>query len=353
MSMEVSIQKKFNGFDLDLSFKNENQKLGILGASGSGKSMTLKCIAGVIKPDSGRIVLNGKVLFDSEKKINLSSRERKVGYLFQHYALFPTMTVEGNIGIGIKKHKEMKRQIIANKIKEFRLEGLEKRYPWELSGGQQQRVALARMLVCEPDVIMLDEPFSALDSFLREVLQQQLIESLADYQGDVILVTHSRDEVYGFCERLMVVDKGKKLIVGEMKDIFENPVHVEVARLTGCKNISPIRKINEYTLEAIHWGTILKTNTPIGDKIRFVGLRAHDFIPMWEQPQDNYIPYRLSGRGSLPFEEHFYLSPTNSVQCDSPLCWFVQKDRIEELTKKGNPLYLHLPRERLFLLEQW
>lgn len=351
MSMEVSIKKNYNGFNLDLCFSNENKRLGILGASGSGKSMTLKCIAGVIKPDHGQIALNGRVLFDSTMKINISPQERKVGYLFQNYALFPTMTVYDNIGIGVKKNKDVKKDFIIKKIKEFRLEGLEKRYPSELSGGQQQRVALARMLACEPDVIMLDEPFSALDSFLKEILQHQLIESLQDYKGDVILVTHSRNEVYRFCERLMVVDEGAPIIIGDTRNIFENPTYMEVAKLTGCKNISPIRKIDEFTLEALHWKTILKTKVSISDTIRFVGIRAHDFVPRWNIPKDNYIKYVPSGGGSLPFEEHFYVKPVNDNNDDNFICWFVQKDRTNELKEKGQPQYLHLPSENLLLLK--
>ena len=351
MAIEVSIKKKFEGFTLDVDLYNNNQKMGILGASGSGKSMTLKCIAGVEKPDKGRIVLNGKVLFDSEKKINLPSQERKVGYLFQNYALFPTMNVAENIGIGIKKPKDIKRQMVAAKIKEFRLEGLEKRYPSEISGGQQQRVALARMLSADPDVIMLDEPFSALDSFLKEVLQQQLLDILADYHGDIIMVSHSRDEVYRFCERLMVVDQGRTIVVGDTEEVFENPRRVEAAKLTGCKNISSIRRIDEYTMEALAWGVTLNITKKIEENIRYVGIRAHDLTPYWEKPENNFIKYELTGRGSLPFEEHFFVKANTLDRDDEPICWFVQKDRIDDLRKKGDPHYLHFPEESLLLME--
>lgn len=152
------------------------------------------------RPDEGRIVLNDRVLFDSEKKINLTPQKRNVGYLFQNYALFPNMTVEANIAAGLKCPEREKQEIVREMIRLFKMEGLEKRYPSQLSGGQQQRTALARILAYEPDVIMLDEPFSALDFYLKEQLQLQVKEVLKNYSGDALLVTHSRDEVYRFCE---------------------------------------------------------------------------------------------------------------------------------------------------------
>ena len=166
MSLFVDIRKKLKGFSLNVSFETNGDYLGVLGSSGSGKSMTLKCIAGIETPDEGLIILNGKVLFDSKKKINLKPQERNIGYLFQNYALFPNMTVEKNIGIGLKGSKYEKNRKINEIIEAFHLQGLEKKYPRQLSGGQQQRVALARCIIYKPDVLMLDEPFSALDTYL-------------------------------------------------------------------------------------------------------------------------------------------------------------------------------------------
>jgi len=167
MSLYVDIKKSLNGFKLDVNFEAGKQTTGLLGASGCGKSMTLKCIAGIEKPDSGVIMLNDKILFDSTKKINIPPQERNTGYLFQNYALFPNMTTLQNISIGLKLPKHERDKIVKEKITKFGLSGLENRYPNQLSGGQQQRVALARILAKEPDILMLDEPFSALDSFLK------------------------------------------------------------------------------------------------------------------------------------------------------------------------------------------
>ena len=137
MSLQAIIKKRFSGFSLDVSLNTDGGVMGILGASGSGKSMTLKCIAGIETPDEGRIVLNGRVLFDSEKHINLPPQKRRVGYLFQQYALFPNMSVEQNILCGIREGtRAEKRTLLSEKIRLFRLEGLEKKHPAQLSGGQ-------------------------------------------------------------------------------------------------------------------------------------------------------------------------------------------------------------------------
>ncbi|MFR5131354.1 MAG: sulfate/molybdate ABC transporter ATP-binding protein [Terrisporobacter sp.] len=169
MSLILDIEKDFGSFYLKANIKQEKGVLGFLGESGCGKSMTLKCIAGIVKPDRGRIVLNGRVLFDSEKKINLPPQERRVGYLFQNYALFPHMTTKENIEIGLSNlSKDEKDKVVKEHLTKMKLEGFENRYPHQLSGGQQQRIAFARALACNPEILLLDEPFSALDNHLKK-----------------------------------------------------------------------------------------------------------------------------------------------------------------------------------------
>ncbi len=349
MAINVAIKKRLKGFHLDVEFNSVNQRTAILGASGSGKSLTLKCIAGIEKPDSGRIILNDRVLFDSDRKLNLTPQKRRVGYLFQNYALFPTMTVEENIGVAIMASRAEKRRLVNEKIKEYHLEGLKDRYPSELSGGQQQRVALARMLVSNPDIIMLDEPFSSLDSYLKELLQQQLLESLKDYQKDVLLVTHNRDEAYRFCERLLVISKGSTIISGNTKELFERPVKMEAARLIGCKNISRIRILGNHALEAIDWGICLATDQELTDQHHYVGIHSYDLIPAWEKPERNDIPFRMAGRGYLPMEEHFLIRTENPA-VEECLSWDIPKGG-RGLQEKGLPTYLHFPQDKLLLLE--
>ena len=192
-SLKVNVQKELKEFDLDVNFELKKGCLGILGPSGCGKSMTLKSIAGIVDPDKGVVSLNADeetIYFDSNKKINLKPQKRNVGYLFQNYALFPNMTVEENVACGLSKDDDKK--IVSDMIKRFHLEGLEKRYPRQLSGGQQQRVALARILAYGPDVILLDEPFSAMDTFLKEQLRIELANLLKGFNGFSIMVTHNR-----------------------------------------------------------------------------------------------------------------------------------------------------------------
>ena len=222
MSLHVDIRKRLGSFVLESAFEQDGGVLGLLGASGCGKSMTLKCIAGIEKPDEGRIVLDGRVLYDSAARVNLPPQQRQVGYLFQNYALFPNMTVRQNIAVGLHREKDRRKREreLEDAIHLFQLDGLENHRPHQLSGGQQQRVALARIWVNRPQLLMLDEPFSALDSHLRLRLQMELKERLSAFGRDVLMVTHSRDEAYHMCARIAVMESGKIKIVGIRAQYF-------------------------------------------------------------------------------------------------------------------------------------
>ena len=211
--LEVQIYKKLAEFDLDVSFQVNDNILGLMGASGSGKSMTLKCIAGIETPDQGRIVLNDRVLFDSEKKINVPIQKRNVGYMFQSYALFPNMNVYENISVGLRARKVKDVDIVAQKVmKQFQISELASRYSKQLSGGQRQRVALARLMAYEPDVLLLDEPFSALDEDLKEDLLRELKSEL-QISKPVIFVSHNKEEVNELCDFKYKIKQGE--IVGK------------------------------------------------------------------------------------------------------------------------------------------
>ena len=296
MSIEIRMKKNLGTFQLDVDLKSSSRRIGILGASGCGKSMTLKSIAGIETPDRGRIVMNGKVLYDSEHRTNVSPQERHVGYLFQNYALFPSMTVEKNIGIGLRCGKMERKEKVWEMMKRFHLEGLEKRLPSELSGGQQQRAALARIMIYEPDVILLDEPFSALDVYLKDRMQRECMEFLKDYPGTVILVSHSRDEIYRFSEEAIVMDDGKVVIQKPTKELFRAPEKIKAARLTGCKNIAGVKK--EGAIWRIpDWGMDIElksegTEVKNEAEICAVGIRAHEFE--MERPKDEpYIVFSI------------------------------------------------------------
>ena len=201
MSLSVDIRKRLDGFTLGVRFETDAPVTGLLGASGCGKSMTLRCIAGVERPDEGTIVLDGETLFDAARGIDLPPQKRRVGYLFQHYALFPHMTVAKNILCGPARGKEQGGEAAppARNARPAAARGLENRLPAQLSGGQAQRAALARMLVSRPRLLLLDEPFAALDSHLRDQLQPQFAALLREYGRQAVLVTHSRVEAYRLC----------------------------------------------------------------------------------------------------------------------------------------------------------
>lgn len=275
MGLQVNIKKKMQNFSLQASFDMECETLSILGASGSGKSMTLKCIAGIETPDEGRIVLDDTILFDSKQKINLLPQQRNIGYLFQNYALFPNMTVEENIAIGLKASKNEKKLLVEEKIKSFYLEGLEKKKPSQLSGGQQQRVAIARMIASNPKIIMLDEPFSALDSYLRWEMEQEILDIIEKYKKPTLFVSHNRDEVYRISDSIGVIDQGKLQFVSDKKSMFENPEVLIGAVLTGCKNFTRIKRMDEYKVQALDWQINLITKEPVSTDIQYVGIRAH------------------------------------------------------------------------------
>jgi len=270
MSLCVDIEKKLGAFRLRAQFEAQDGTTALLGASGCGKSVTLKCIAGIMTPDCGRIVLGDRVLFDSEKKIDLPPQQRRVGYLFQQYALFPNMTVEQNILCGIRReHKAQKKELLAEKIRMFRLEGLEKKHPAQLSGGQQQRVALARILSSEPEAVLLDEPFSALDSYLKWNLELELADLLALFGGPVLWVSHDLDECYRNCGSVCVMEDGKTGAVTGMDEMIRHPESVSAARLAGCKNfLAAVEKNGAVYLP--EWGMALpvdakgKTFTTLG-----------------------------------------------------------------------------------------
>ena len=200
---------------------SDNGVIALLGSSGCGKTLTLKCIAGIEKPDKGKIIINEQIVFDSEKKINLPPQERKTGYMFQNYALFPTMTVFNNISCVIKKPKDQKKLIIDEIIKSFQLENISNLYPRQISGGQQQRVALARILVSQPEIILLDEPFSALDTNLKQSIEAEIAAVLQKFKGSAVIVTHDSGEAYRLSDQVAIMSKGEVQCIGPKQDIFD------------------------------------------------------------------------------------------------------------------------------------
>ena len=347
MSLEVEIEKRFAGFTLRAQFTAQDTATAILGASGCGKSMTLRCIAGIVKPDKGRIVLDGVPLFDSEKKIDLPPQKRGVGLLFQNYALFPNMTVEQNIlcGLHAEPDRAKRRAACAEMIRALRLEGLEKRLPAALSGGQQQRVALARILAAKPKILMLDEPFSALDSYLREQVEGEVGALLAAFQGPALLVTHNRDEAYRLCREMIVMDGGRVLRAGETKAVFADPRSCTAARLTGCKNILPCVKAGPHSVRLAGWEAELHLAAEVPEAVCAVGIRAHDFAPCAAGVL-NALPVRVVSSGENPFDWNLICTAPGG---EGRLWWKVSKATLAS-PEPETPQYLTVRPESVMLL---
>ena len=286
----VKVRKDLPGFTLQTNFTAGEQPLGLLGASGSGKSMTLRCIAGLETPSEGRIVLNGRVLFDSQRQINVPPRDRRIGFLFQNYALFPHLTVAQNIAFGLQDLSQTERtRRVAHYLEMMQLQGTAQRYPDQLSGGQQQRVALARALAIAPEALLLDEPLSALDTYLRSQIERLLGEVLSNYEGITLFVTHKLEEAYRICPHLLVLSQGKAIAYGPKQDIFERPPNFQVAQVTECKNFSRARRITSQQIEALDWNCTLRVLEPIPEPLTYIGIRAHHLL-FTENIEENTFP---------------------------------------------------------------
>lgn len=345
MALSVNIEKKLGNFLLKVRFETGNEILSILGASGCGKSMTLKCIAGIEKPDRGKIILDGVPLFDSEKKINLSPQQRKVGYLFQQYALFPNMTVEQNIACGVRD-KKRQQELLTGMIQAMNLEGMEKKKPNQLSGGQQQRVALARILVNEPEVLLLDEPFSALDSHLRFQLEREVQAIMRKFGKTVVLVSHDRDEVFRLTDNIAIMQNGRMETIGNKKDVFHNPMTRNGAILTGCKNISGVRMMDETHVYAAEWD--LELCVPhVTDRIRYAGIRLHD-VKIGQGERENTFRCNVADEIENPFSYTVMLRPVGK-QASVPVGIELDKNTWNKL--RADEITIYLPADRILLLE--
>ena len=346
MSIFVDIEKKLGSFFLKVKLEAQDETLALLGASGCGKSMTLKCIAGVETPDAGRILVDGVTLFDSEKRINLSPQERHVGLLFQNYALFPNMTVLQNIRAGAKRerNKEKRERSVQEIMDSFGISDLADHYPHQLSGGQQQRAALGRILVSDPRILLLDEPFSALDSHLRFRLEQEVGDVIRKFGKTVVLVSHDRNQVYRMADSIAVMNEGRVEALGNKKALFAAPLTKTAALLTGCKNLSPIERIGHDRILATDWGIELAVKG-LSPNTRYVGIRTHHICIA---PEGKGIPCTVTGVMENPFSVTVMLRPAGA-RSRVPIAWELEKKAWEAC--RADSLYVCLPSESLLLLE--
>jgi molybdate transport system ATP-binding protein len=342
-NLQVSIKKNLRNFRLDVSFEAGAEVFAILGGSGCGKSMTLKCIAGIETPDEGRIVLNDRVLYDSEKKINLPPQKRHVGYMFQDYALFPNMTVRKNVMAGMGKKPDP--ALTDRYLTRFHIVDIQDQYPGQLSGGQKQRVAMARLLAQRPEVILLDEPFSALDTYLKWELEQEMKEILAREKKPTLFVSHNRDEVYRLCQTVSCIHQGRMEVVEPVKEFFQNPKTRMAAILSGCKNISEARVLDEHHIYAADWKVTLESRRIIPDQTRYLGVRAH-YFSREKGNCDNCLPMKEVRVLEDPFEWNVSFKVEEGA---SSLQWKLPKKEGEQV-QVPEELYLD-SKELLFLVQ--
>jgi molybdate transport system ATP-binding protein len=236
--LEVSVRKSLPGFTLDVAWSAGDGVAALFGPSGSGKTLTLQCLAGLERPDAGRIVVNDQVLFDAAAGIDVPPQRRRVGYVFQGYALFPHLTVRDNVGFGLRdRSRAERRRRVDEVLGRLGLEAFAERAPRELSGGQRQRVALGRALATDPALLLLDEPLSALDLPLRQALRDELGAILEAWGIAAVLVTHDLTEAYRLGERIVVYEEGRVIQVSPRAELLWHPSSRNVARIMGVRNL--------------------------------------------------------------------------------------------------------------------
>lgn len=374
MSLSVSIKKHFPAFTLDVNIEAGNETLGWLGESGCGKSLTMRCIAGIETPDEGKIVVNGKTFFEREAgkrpTVNLSPQERKTALLFQNYMLFPNLTVAENVAAGIdrKLPKEEREAQVNAELKRFGLDGFGKRYPSQLSGGQQQRVALARMLAAKPDILMLDEPFSALDAHLKGALEQNLAGLFETFHGTILYVSHDIDEALRFCDRIAVIEKGHVMEVSTGNNLVNNPQSAASIKLSGCKNATPARRINDHRVFLPAWGIEVETDKPVQENLTCMGVRAF-FLEQAKEPGRNAYRVHVVRTSDSRFDRSALLefldrepgadkvvdqTENEMKYLEQHLFWRIDKLKVpeEKLPVKDEVLLIRIPSDKVYLVSK-
>ena len=374
MSLEVDIEKKFKGFHLQSQFTAGDETMGLLGASGCGKSLTMRSIAGIERPDAGKIVVNGTVFFDrapgKKARVDLTPQQRKTALLFQNYMLFPNLTVAQNVAAGISKDVSPadRDAMVQTELKRFGLSGFEKRYPVQLSGGQQQRVALARMLAARPGILMLDEPFSALDAHLKSVLEQNLVSLFDAFRGTILYVSHDIDEALRFCDRIAVVEAGHIMEMGTGDDLVNRPQSQAGIKLSGCKNATPAERVGARRVWLPKWGVEVETAADVPEGVKCLGVRAF-YLQRAGGPGRNCFRMRVDRVSDSRFERTVLLGFCDRSEKAAPavertedemkylhqhLFWRVDKLKVDaaHLPHEGEEVWIRIPDDKLYLVEK-
>jgi len=354
MSLVLDIKKRYPGLMLDMQLEAGEERVALLGASGCGKSCTLRCIAGVETPDEGKIIVNGVTFFDSAAGINLSPQERKCALLFQNYQLFPNMSVADNVCAGVRHAGDAaaRKKLAERYLGIFGLADFAERYPARLSGGQQQRVALARMVAAHPGIFMFDEPMSALDSYLKSALEQNMLDLFGVCNRTVLYVSHDIDEACRLCQRICVMHNGRVEEIGSVEDVVRRPQTLAALRLTGCKNTSRARKIGDQEVEALDWGMTFNVGREVPDGVAYLGIRASYFhVDNRVERGRNSYDLHVARVSDSRFERLVLL---DVPRADAParLQWKVNKVNVpvDELPQADETLRMHFDAKRIHLV---
>ncbi len=356
---------RVGAFELRLEWEVEPGKaLVLFGPSGAGKTTALRAMAGLLRPLAGKVEIDGQAVYDSHANVWQPAHRRQVGYLTQQYHLFPHLNVARNVAYGFRGGSdEGARRRIAEMMANFELDGLEERYPWELSGGQQQRVALARALCAQPRLLLLDEPFAALDAGLRRTVRQELRAMLARNPVPVVLVTHDREEALSLGDEAQVIDGGRAIARGAPVDVLGQPGQASVARLVGVENLFRMKVESRHPRDGTmllsgigpQTGLLLEAPlgggpSPSGEDWVTVGIRASDIILSSVEPVGTSARNRIHGTVSRvePRPPGYMVE----LQCAAPLLCQVTGASLEEMRiRVGQSLWAVFKASSCFLVQ--
>lgn len=357
--LEISIKRTLPGFHLDVNLAVNEEIVSILGPSGSGKTMTLFCIAGLIRPDAGLIKLNNRVLYNSAEQIFIAPRDRKIGFVFQNYALFPHLTVAENIAYGLSgQPAQTVNKKVAELLEVINIPALKDRFPAELSAGQQQRVALARAIAPEPEALLLDEPFSALDTYRKERMEYELLMLYHYYRGDLLFVTHDLDQGFKVGKRIAIFDNGKIVQCADKETVISCPVNRTAARLAGFKNIVEgrivscssdtatvfIPEFDQNLTVAAPSSIKLSTNQPV-----IIGIRP-EHLALVDQPMSNAIACRLDKLVKGVTIVHSYYYAVNDHQKRYSLEYRYPRGQLDHPDNLRDTCYLYFDPHQLIIM---
>ena len=354
--LAVEISQLLPRFNLQIAFNTERKVIGLLGNKGLGNYLTIRSLAGLEPKTQGHILLNGKVLLDSQTRLNVPPHKRPIAMVFKKYALFPHLTVTENIAFGLQKlTREARTEEIAFYVTIFKLEGYEKLYPEQLSNVEKQRLAFARAIATQPEVLLLDEPFFDLDSYGQEQGSNALARAMRDYAGITLITSNRIDTLYPLCERLLVISEGLILHDGSREKVFQHPLAYTVAQLTGCQNITRYQYVDRHTVKALDWNCLLTIHENPEATTGYIGIRANHiiFVPNTVSTKENIFPCWLLSFHTSPeyITLHVRLNAALSEAQDQTIEVRVDKKLWEALQTHPQPWQVFLNTQHLMILK--